>query len=203
MIAMIAAVVVFFLVSQGGSFLGGQPGPANDPVPQNEEGGAQQSEAAPAQGGLIEQVQQGGLDPLENESDVVADAMFEPVEVNGVRWTIYEAADMGDTLFDGSLVSQNGTFVAVAYQVENLTSDPLTLVGLELVDSQDELYRYSSEAIPLLDGDGCETETLEPNTALECTAIYDVFEDAENLHVVVTDLNLLGGEQKSIDLQLD
>lgn len=206
MFLIIGAAVLFFMFSNGG--LGGLLGGGQAPGSQAP-GGADnsQSEGVETQplendGGLLEQVQQDDLEAIEGDGAEAVESQFAPVEVNDVRWTILEAGEIGEVLAE-ELESENGTFVGVVYQVENQTSEPLTLVGLELVDSADETYGYVSDALPYLDGDGCETETLEPNTVIECTAIYDVYNDAEDLQAVLTDLNMLGGEQELLDLELD
>lgn len=202
MFLIIGAVVLFFMFSGGG--LGGMLG--GDQLPSGTDGttqnGGLETEPTQSEGGLIEQTQQDDNAELERIEPEVIEAQFAPVDVNDVRWTVLEAAEIGEVIGE-ELESENGTFVGVVFQVENMTSDPLTLVGLELVDSTDETYSYVSEALPYLDGDGCETETLEPNTVLECTAIYDVYSDAEDLQAVLTDLNMLGGEQQLLDLELD
>lgn len=204
MFLIIGAAVVFFLMSNGG--LGGLLGGGQIPgaqapggVEDSSSGGVLETDDG-QQGGLLEQVQNGDAEGEAAGEEI--EAMFEPVELNGVEWTILEAGEIGEVLAE-ELESENGTFVGVVYQVENQTSDPLTLVGLDLVDSTDEKYSYSSDALPYLDGDGCETETLEPNSVIECTAIYDVYSDAEDLQAVLTDLNMLGGEEQLLDLELD
>lgn len=203
MFLIIGAVVVFFMMSNGG--LGGLLGGGQIPGAQAPGGGQDSSSGGVLepqngeQGGLLEQVQN---DDGDVGAEDAVEAMFDPVELNGVEWTIMEAGEIGEVLAD-ELESENGTFVGVVYQVENQTSDPLTLVGLDLVDSTDEKYSYVSDALPYLDGDGCETETLEPNSVIECTAIYDVYSDAEDLQAVLTDLNMLGGDELLLDLELD
>lgn len=202
MFLIIGAVVLFFMFSGGG--LGGLLGGGQLPSGTDEtsQSGGLETEPTQSEGGLIEQAQQDDNAELESIEPEAIEAQFAPVEVNDVRWTVLEAAEIGEVIGE-ELESENGTFVGVVFQVENMTSDPLTLVGLELVDSTDETYGYVSEALPYLDGDGCETETIEPNTVLECTAIYDVYGDAEDLQAVLTDLNMLGGEQQLLDLELD
>ncbi len=199
MFVIIGAVVLFFMFSGGGlgGLLGGGQVPGN--TGDSSQGGGLETQPAENQGGLLEQVQQD--DDAELEAEVI-ESQFAPVEVNDVRWTIMEAGEIGEVLAD-ELEAENGSFFGVVFQVENMTSDPLTLVGLDLVDSENETYNYVSEALPYLDGDGCETETLEPNTVMECTAIYDVYSDAVDLQAVLTDLNMLGGEQELLDLELD
>lgn len=202
MFLIIGAVVLFFMFSGGG--LGGMLGGGQLPSGTDEtsQSGGLETEPTQSEGGLIEQSQQDDNAELESIEPEVIEAQFAPVDVNDVRWTVLEAAEIGEVIGE-ELESENGTFVGVVFQVENMTSDPLTLVGLELVDSTDETYGYVSDALPYLDGDGCETETIEPNTVLECTAIYDVYGDAEDLQAVLTDLNMLGGEQQLLDLELD
>lgn len=201
MFLIIGAVVLFFMFSGGGlgGLLGGGQIPGGAGGSQN---GGLETQPSENEGGLLEQVQQEDSTVQEGTDVEEFEAQFGPVEINDVRWTILEADEIGEVLAD-ELESENGTFVGVVFQVENLTDDPLTLVGLDLIDSTDETYNYLSEALPYLDGDGCETETLEPNTVLECTAIYDIFSDAEDLQAVLTDLNMLGGEQHLLDLELD
>ncbi|MEZ4664740.1 MAG: hypothetical protein R2911_44985 [Caldilineaceae bacterium] len=122
--------------------------------------------------------------------------------LNDVHWTIIEAADVTADL--GGEIAHNGKLIGVRYMIENQTGDPLTSLGMELADGAGNSYSYLSDALPFIeDAEACETETIEPDASITCTAIYDVADDAEDLRAVVTDLNMLGGESEEIPLPVN
>ena len=122
--------------------------------------------------------------------------------LNDVHWTIIEAADVTAEL--GGDLSHNGKLVGVRYTIENLSGDPLTTLGMELTDDAGNQYSYLSDALPYIeDAEACETETIEPDASITCTAIYDVADNAQDLRAVVTDLNMLGGESDEIPLPVN
>jgi hypothetical protein len=174
----------------------------------------------PAGGGQIgqplEDAVDAGAEPLETLAplpEVVGEEASiteagESIDVNDVRWTILQAVELGDYLESESDVVDDlratGRLLAVRFQLENLGEDPLTFVGMEVADAQGGQYTYLSEALPfIIDEEACQMEELEPGVAITCTAIYDVNVDATGLQVVLTDLNLLGGEELFVDLDLD
>lgn len=207
MIAMIVAVGVFFLMSGGGGFLGGGGGQAIPPgggesLPESSGEAGEAENLPPIQdGGLLEQVESGTLDESGSDSGDGIEAMYDSLMVNDVHWTVIEADYLGDTLSDGTQ-AQSGEFVGVVYQIENMTDAPITLVNLELLDGNDTKHEYSLELSAALE-DGCSTVPLEPEIPYTCTALFDVPLDATDLHVVLTDFNMLGGVTDTLDLELD
>ena len=112
-----------------------------------------------------------------------------------------EADYLGDALADGT-VAENGEFVGVVYRIENMTDAPITLVDLELADSDDNRYSFSLPESEALE-DGCGNIALEPESPVTCTAIFDIPLDVTDLHAVLTDFNMLGGTEETLDLELD
>jgi len=174
----------------------------------------------PAGGGEIgqprEEAVDAGAEPLETLAalpEVLGEGASttgagESIDVNDVRWTILQAVELGDYLESKSdAVSDlraTGRLIGVRFQLENLGEEPLTFVGMEVADAQGGKYTYLSEALPfIIDEEACQMEDLEPGVAITCTAIYDVSVDATGLQAALTDLNLLGGEEHFVDLDLD
>ncbi|MEZ4707207.1 MAG: hypothetical protein R3A44_08380 [Caldilineaceae bacterium] len=179
-------------------------------------GGGDQAEppSAVEQGGQPDAAQEESADTGEAGAAVEEDAAAEAdgaaaaadmgieATLNDVHWTIIEAADVTADL--GDEISHNGKLVGVRYTIENLTSDPLTSLGMELTDDAGNKYSYLSDALPYIEEpEACETETIEPDASITCTAIYDVADDAADLRAVVTDLNMLGGESEEIALPVN
>ena len=189
-------------MSGGGGFLGGgQPVPSGEGnagggnAPESGDDGIQ-IVATPAEGGLLDQVESDTGDDSE-----VVEAMYDDRMINDVHWTVIEADYLGEVLPDGT-ESENGELVGVVYQIENLTGAPITLIDLEVADGDDNIYSYSLEMSGTLE-DGCSNIAIEPEMPLTCTAIFDVPLDATDLHVVLTDFNMLGGAEEKLDLELD
>lgn len=199
-IAMIVGIIIFFLLSRGGGSLGGGQTGANDggdsSPPAEEEN--PQANSAPQQGGLIENIEGGAINASANTA--AEDVLFEQT-VNDVHWTILEADYLGDSLAGGAL-SENGEFVGVVYQIENLSDSPITLIDLQLVDGDNNTYSFSLDTSQSLE-DGCNNVTLQPDSPVLCTAIFDVPSDASDLHALLTDFNMLGGAEELLDLELD
>lgn len=175
------------------------------------------------QPGVVEPVEQqevaeegGEVDAQDAEAEAAAEADGEAeaasdgdaaelgieTTVNDVRWTIIEAADVTADLGDD--LSPEGKLIGVRFTVENLTGEPLTMLGLELTDDAGNSYSYLSDGLQFIEeAEACETETIEPESSVTCTAIYDVAADADELRAVVTDLNMLGGEREEIPLPIN
>jgi hypothetical protein len=142
------------------------------------------------------------------EEEVSSTLSDESIDVNDVRWTLLQAVELGDGLESESdevpdLVAA-GRLIGLRFEVENLGEEPLTFVGIQVVDAQGREYTYLSEALPfIIDEEACQMEDLEAGTAITCTALYDVAQDASGLQGVLTDLSLLGGEEILVDLELD
>jgi hypothetical protein len=125
-----------------------------------------------------------------------------------VRWKILEVEVLGETLEgDGSAtqdLAAKGAFVGVRFEVQNVSANPLTFLGLTLVDDKKKEYNYSADALPfIVEEEACETVNLEPEQTQTCTAIYDVATNANGLAAVFTDLNLAGGQQEVVPLGIE
>lgn len=132
----------------------------------------------------------------------------EGIDVNDVRWTMLQAVELGSSLESESDVVDDlvatGRLIGVRFQVENLGDEPLTVVGMAVMDDQGREYAYLGEALPfIVDEEACQIEELEPGAEITCTALYDVPLDASGLQGVFTDLSLLGGTELVVDLELD
>ena len=170
----------------------------------------------PEQGGQSGQPVEAPGQPLETlaplphpvEGEDLTEPDGETYDVNDVRWTIIQAVELGGVLPSESdavddLVA-NGRLIGVRFAVENTGDDPLTFVGMRVVDDQDGSYAYLSDGLAfIVDAEACQMEQLEPGAVLLCTAIYDVAVDATGLQAVLTDLNMLGGQEVPVDLGLE
>ncbi|MFC2037833.1 hypothetical protein ACFLYD_07725, partial [Chloroflexota bacterium] len=130
------------------------------------------------------------------------------IDVNDVRWTLLQAVELGDGLeSEGDEVPDlvaTGRLIGLRFEVENLGEEPLTFVGVQVVDAQGREYTYLSEALPfIIDEEACQVEDVAAGAAITCTALYDVAQDASGLQGVLTDLSLLGGQEILVDLELE
>ena len=135
--------------------------------------------------------------------------MGEDVRVDEVRWHVLSAEDLGDTLSSSNRFVDSkttaGRFIRVRFEIENLSNDLLSYGGLDLVDNRGREYASYSESFMFLpDGEECYIiENLNPNIPKICTVIYEVAADAAGLKIVVSDLKILGSDEKEIDLGLE
>lgn len=59
------------------------------------------------------------------------------------------------------------------------------------------------EALPyIVEEEACEVVTLAAGATQTCSAVYDVAAEATGLALLVSDLNMLGGEQQAVELNL-
>lgn len=129
------------------------------------------------------------------------------VQVDEVRWNVLEATDLGQTLkSDNEFVKDlttSGRFIRVRLEVENLSKDMLSFVGIDLQDDQGRSFKRSNDAIMHVPSDEtCVLENLNPNVAKTCTLVYEVPQNAAHVQALVSDLKLFGGKSALIDLGL-
>jgi|GEM_PF-1591400 len=132
----------------------------------------------------------------------------EDVTVNDVRWSILGAENYGDVIEgDGETIEDlyaEGDLIVVRYELENQSDSELTFMGMDLTDDQGEQYSYLSDAAPFIEeAELCEVVNLMPGDIQTCTAVYDVSDDSTGIKAIVSDLNMLGGEQEMINLGLE
>ena len=101
----------------------------------------------------------------------------EDVRVDEVRWKVLEAADLGQTLkSDDQFVEDkttSGRFVRVRFELENLSKDMLTFVGLDLVDEQGRTFKPSSDVFQFIPNEeACVLENLNPNVDFFSASAY-------------------------------
>jgi hypothetical protein len=142
------------------------------------------------------------------EDDELVMMPSEIIDVNDVDRIILQAVELGEVLESDSDVvpdlTATGRLVGVRFTVENLGDEPLTYVGMDLVDDQGRTYSYVSDGLEfIIEEEACELEELEPATLIACASIYDAGVDAADLQAVLTDLSLLGGEEVLVDLELE
>lgn len=196
-LGILALGIILSMVNDGG----GQTGGAADPLPTE----------APAEGEQTSQ-EEAPAEEQSNEEQPASDARVSAdgdiVVNNEVRWKILEAQVIGPKLEleDGSVkpLEADGAFVGVRFELQNVSQNPLTFLGMALVDDKKKEYNYLADALPfVVEEEACETVNLEPEQTQTCTAIYDVPADANGLAAVVTDLNLAGGQQEAVPLGIE
>lgn len=121
-------------------------------------------------------------------------------QVSDVKYEVIDAYNQGDNIFD-EVMAANGQFVVVTLGLENAGSTPLTYLGANMVDDLGQEYSYIPEAMPYIEEEEvCENITLEPGDSRVCKMVYDIDDDASAVGIVLTDLNLLGGEEETVEL---
>lgn len=120
-------------------------------------------------------------------------------QVSDVNYEVFEAFTQGESIYE--LEAATGQFVVVSMAVENTGEFPLTYLGANMIDDRGQEYSYIPEAIPYIEDDAvCENITIEPGEERVCTMVYDVSNDASAVGLILTDLNLLGAEEETVEL---
>jgi len=128
-----------------------------------------------------------------------------PLRVGDIEWTVTGARRLGRTLkSDNQLIGElqaGGQFVRVQMRVENKGERPRTLLAPDLFDDNGRRFRKSTEADWHIPRDQNPfLRNLNPNVPVNCSAIYDVANDATGLTLLVGDLDVLGSAEGAIDL---
>lgn len=132
-------------------------------------------------------------------------ALGEDVLVVDVRWKALTAELLGNTLTSENQFIDSATtmgqFVRVRFEVENRSTESLSLGGVKLVDSQGRTYeRATGLTYWIPDAEYCIFETLNPNVPKVCNVIFDVAADAAGLHLQVDGLKLFRNQEALIAL---
>ena len=119
-------------------------------------------------------------------------------QVSDVQYAVLEATNEGSTI---DTLEADGEFIVVRLLMANSGTEPLTYFGANMVDDHGQEYSYVSNALEyIVDEEACEVVTIEPGEEQICTMVYDVNDDANAVGLILTDLNLLGGEEVVIEL---
>jgi len=119
-------------------------------------------------------------------------------QVSDVRYSVLEAENYGSSI---ETLEADGEFVLVSLLMENTGDEPLTYFGANMIDDHGQEYSYVAEALELTaDEEACEVVTIEPGEEQICTMVFDVNENANAVGLILTDLNLLGGEEEIVEL---
>lgn len=129
-------------------------------------------------------------------------------QVNNVRYSVLEAENYGSLIemenADGKIVETldaDGEFVLVRLLMENTGDEPLTYFGANMIDDHGQEYSYVADALTYTaDEEVCDTVTIEPGDEQICTMVYDINDNANAIGLILTDLNLLGGEEEIVEL---
>jgi len=130
------------------------------------------------------------------------------VKVDEVRWKLIEVKDEGQTLKSGNQLvddkKTSGKFLRINFEMENLSKEMLTFVGIDLVDNQGREFKPLSDAFMFVpDEQRCALiENLNPNLPKTCQLIFEVPANAEKIQAKVGDLKMLGSAEELIDLGL-
>lgn len=142
------------------------------------------------------------IDGADGESgdDAAVGMLTEEVtaQVSNVQYTVLDATNEGSTI---DTLEAEGEFILVSLLMKNNGSEPLTYFGANMIDDHGQEYSYISDALDyIVDEEACEVITIEPGEEQICTMVYDVNDDANAIGLVLTDLNLLGGEESVVEL---
>lgn len=136
------------------------------------------------------------------------------VEVGRVRWNVLEAKDLGNVLkgsasnypsfTDDKQANANSKFVSITVEVENLDTSMKSVTDLSIVDSKGREFTSSSDASDWVpqEKEMFLLSNLNPNVPQQFTSIYEIPNDATDLHVEVDDLSFWGSDETNISLGL-
>lgn len=126
------------------------------------------------------------------------------VEVDGIRWRVTGATDLGNQLqgsrFQPSKTT-SGRFIRVDMEIENLHKEPATFFSRELFDDRGRQYDTLSDAVLYFDEKTIVIlENVNPNVPLKFAQIYEVAADAGGFGILVSNLKFLNRQEAIIEL---
>jgi hypothetical protein len=132
-------------------------------------------------------------------------ARGEDVVIDGVRWKILQARDLGQVLkarhefFEDRKTS--GRFVFLEIEVENLTKEPLTFLERTLLDKQGRSYNALGPLGPYFDANTVFVlENINPNVPLRFVQVSEVAKNASGFVIEISNLRLIGRKEGLISL---
>lgn len=144
----------------------------------------------------------------ETESFNNPSAIGEAITVNNVQWTVTEAKNLGSTLksnygaYGDDCVADSGTFVKVTVKVKNNASDMVSVMDLNVYDSQKREFVTSSDVYSCVEDELFILDNINPGIEKTFVAVYEIPTGATGLKLKVGDLDLFTDGYKYVSLGL-
>lgn len=137
---------------------------------------------------------------LENPSK-----MNEAVVVGEVQWQLVAAEDKGDVIkteysYGDDCVANSGKFIMITVKVKNNSNDMVSIMDLDLYDSENNEYTTSSDVYSCVDDSLFILSNINPGIEKTFNAYYEVPKTASGFKVKVGDLDLFSSSYKYISL---
>lgn len=131
-----------------------------------------------------------------------APAFGQDVQVGEVRWKVLEAEVTKELKPEyGEVRTTGGKFIRVRFEMENISKEMLSFVGMDLVDDQNREFKPMSERFQFAPpGEACSIENLNPNVPKTCTLFFELPDNAANVKAKVGDLEAFGSGELLIGL---
>ncbi len=135
---------------------------------------------------------------------VIVGKIGQDVVVDGVRWKVKSAADLGNRLQRrGHLDAKTtpGRFIRVDIEVENLRKEPATFLSRDLFDAKGRRYNTLSDAMWYFDENTVFLlENINPNIPTSFIQVYEVAADAKGFGVEISSLRFWGRLEAVVEL---
>lgn len=141
------------------------------------------------------------------ETSVPLRQVGEDVVLGKLRWKVLMVSDEGQTLAsDNQFIDDattGGRFVRVAFELEDLDTDRMSFLGVDLVDAQGRTFgSFDNGFMYVEDARRCIMEVLQPNIPKTCEIIFEVPANATGLRLKITDNALFLPTEDYVDLGL-
>lgn len=132
-------------------------------------------------------------------------AINQEVTVEGITWKVLSAEDKGNTLkaispYGDNCVSNSGKYIQVKVSLQNDTNEMKSTIGLNLYDDEGREYISSSDVFGCVEEEFFLLDNINPGIRTEFIQTYEVPDEASNLVLKVTDLNLFSDKHEYIGL---
>lgn len=129
----------------------------------------------------------------------------EKVTVDKVEWTLLEAKDMGKTLkakdkFYNDCAAESGKYVYVKFKIKNNDKDISSISNVDLLDSDKNEYKTSSDVYSCIEDDIFILENINPGLEKTFVGVYEVPSNAKDFRLKVGDLNFFTNNYSYISL---
>lgn len=132
----------------------------------------------------------------------------ELIVLGDAEWALLSAEDLGQTLTKTVLYPErttDGHFVAVTYELRNLSDGTIYFLGVDLVDETARFYKQipAMQHYVMDEQLQCSGEPINAGLKKRCQVIYELPADATGLRIEFTDLASTNPETELVDLGLD
>ena len=131
--------------------------------------------------------------------------MNETVVVGEVQWQLVAAEDKGDVIktdysYGDDCVANSGKFIKITVKDKNNSNDMVSVMDLDLYDSENNEYTTSSDVYSCVDDSLFLLSNINPGIEKTFDAYYEVPKTASGFKVKVGDLDFFSGSYKYISL---